>query len=339
MGETGMKDIIRWGIVGVGSVVLTKSGPAFCTARDSTLQAIMRRDAESAHRSAETLGAASWYTDVDALAAAPDVDAIYIATPPGLHAEQALACLKHRKPVYLEKPAARNWPEAKALVEAFRTAGVPLFIAHYRRALPKFRTLKALIDDGAIGRVREIDFRLTRTPGGDVGQNWLFDPPLSGGGKFVDIAPHTIDILIHLFGRFTEVNGSASGRIPGPLEEIVAMSFRTESGAIGTANFNLIAATKGDIARVYGDAGDIVFSMHGTDGITVTTASGARHIPEDPPAFIQAPMIQAVTDALLGRPAPICTGEDSLETYRVIDTVLECFYGGRELGFWDRLPR
>lgn len=339
MSDIAMKNIIRWGIAGVGNVVLTKSGPAFRTTRYAVLQAIMRRDADSARQSAEVLGAAAWCMTIEDLAASPEIDAVYIATPPGLHAEQALVCLKHRKPVYLEKPAARNWPEAVAIVEAFRAEGVPLFIAHYRRALPKFRTLKTLIDEGAIGRVREVDFRLTRTPGGDAGQGWLFDPPLSGGGKFVDIAPHTIDILIHLFGRFTEVNGSASGRIPGPLEEVVSMSFRSESGVIGSASFNLIAPTKGDTARVYGEAGEIVFSMHGTDGITITTPTGTRHIPEDPPAFIQAPMIQAVTDALLGRPAPICTGEDSLETYRVIDAVLERFYGGREAGFWERLPR
>jgi 1,5-anhydro-D-fructose reductase (1,5-anhydro-D-mannitol-forming) len=332
-----MVDRVRWGIAGGGSVVTVKSGPAFARLRGGSLGAVVRRDGEAARRTAEALGAHRWYTSVEEMAADTGIDAVYVATPPGLHAEHARICLAHDLPVYLEKPIARNHAEARDLAADFREAGVPLFIAHYLRALPKFRAIKALLDQGAVGRVREIAVRLTRAPGEVEHHPWILNPALSGGGKFVDIAPHTLDILVFLFGPFAALSAQVSGRLPKPLEEVVALVFRTAGGAVGTAAFNLAAAGRGDAVRVVGEAGEMTFSIHGTEGVRLVTPDGERHLPDDPPRVLQEPMIQAVTDALLGHDdAPVCRAEEALETYRIIDAALAEFYGGRELGFWNR---
>lgn len=79
-----------------------------------------------------------WFSRIDDLLAS-DVDAIYIATPPGLHYEQALKCCDYGKPVYIEKPFARNYAEAKAIVHAFAQKNLPVYVGHYRRALPRFQ--------------------------------------------------------------------------------------------------------------------------------------------------------------------------------------------------------
>ena len=86
------------------------------------------------------------------------VDAVYVATPPGSHAEYALRVAEAGKPCYVEKPMARNHAECAAMVEAFRAKGLPLFVAYYRRALPRFLKAKERIDAGALGKVTGVTY-------------------------------------------------------------------------------------------------------------------------------------------------------------------------------------
>ena len=102
-----MKEI-KWGFIGCGNVVENKSGPSFNTAENSSIYAVMRRDIEKAESSAKKLGATKWYNTVDNLVNDEEVNAVYIATPPGLHLEQAIKCCKAKKPTYIEKPFARK---------------------------------------------------------------------------------------------------------------------------------------------------------------------------------------------------------------------------------------
>ena len=140
-----MKDI-KWGFIGCGNVVENKSGPAFNTTKNSCVYAVMRRDINKAKESAEKLGAKKWYDSVDNLLEDDEIDAVYIATPPGLHFKQAIKCCKAKKPTYIEKPFARNYEEALQITKMFEDAGVPLYVAHYRRALPKFLKIKEIGD-------------------------------------------------------------------------------------------------------------------------------------------------------------------------------------------------
>ena len=128
---------IRWGIIGCGDVTEVKSGPAFAKADGSALVAVMRRTAELAEDYARRHGVPRWYADAEALVRDPEVDAVYVATPPSSHREYVLLAARHDKPVYVEKPMAMNHRECLDMVAACRDAGVPLFVAYYRRALPR----------------------------------------------------------------------------------------------------------------------------------------------------------------------------------------------------------
>ena len=226
-----MEKQIRWGFLGCGNVVRKKSGEAFRAVPHSTISAIMRRDIAAAEEAVRHFGAPIWCDTQEALLQA-DIDAVYIATPPGLHYQQAMACLRAGKPVYLEKPFARNYTEAAALTDAFRAAGIPLFVGHYRRALPRFLKIRKLLEDGTIGRIQSVDFFLNRVfDPREVQTRGLYNPVLSGGGKFYDIAPHTIDIFQFLFGEIATVSGSAVNLNVGcPLENLVIMDLETELG-------------------------------------------------------------------------------------------------------------
>src|SRR3546814_11634492 len=137
---------VRCGIIGAGDVTEVKSGPAFQQVEHSQLIAVMRRDAAKAKSYAERHGVPRWYTDAQQLIDDPEVNAIYVATPPDTHAYYATAALRAGKPVYLEKPMTLNSRAAKALVETQQACGVKLSVAHYRREQTYFKKVKELND-------------------------------------------------------------------------------------------------------------------------------------------------------------------------------------------------
>lgn len=337
-----MKKQIRWGFLGCGNVVRKKSGDAFRAVAHSTIGAIMRRDLDAAEKAARHFGAPLWCDRLEELLAFP-IDAVYIATPPGLHYEQAMACLKAGKPVYLEKPFARNYTEARRLTEAFEEAGVPLYVGHYRRALPRFLKIKELLDSGIIGQVQSVDFFLNRIfDPKEAETKWLYNPVLSGGGKFYDIAPHTVDIFQFLFGDINEVHGSAENCGTGcPLENFVIMDVITAQDIQGHLRFCCTAKEKSDRMTVTGTAGKMEFSVHGKQDIQVWDRNGILHystVVKDP-VTVELPMVQTVVEDLLGLGRCLSHARDVLITYDVIDQVLDDFYGGRQDDFWNHPER
>src|SRR5258707_10603878 len=190
---------IRWGMIGAGDVTEVKSGPGFQKAEHSALVAVMRRNAEKARDYAQRHGVAKWYSDADALINDPQVDAVYIATPPDAHNDYTLRCAKAGKPVYVEKPMALNAAECQIMIEACRAAGVPLFVAFYRRVLPRFLKIKSLVDSGTIGTVQSVTICLYRPAhpeqfvAGDL--PWRVLPKQAGGRVFFGLGRHMLGFL------------------------------------------------------------------------------------------------------------------------------------------------
>src|SRR5579872_4880366 len=149
---------IRWGIIGCGDVTEIKSGPAFQKAEGSKLVAVMRRDGQKATDFARRHGVPKWYDDGDALIADPEIDAIYVATPPDAHEEYAIKVCAAGKPCYVEKPMSRNAAEGRRMVEAFAARKLPLFVGYYRRCLPRFVKMKQIVDSGALGKLISVDY-------------------------------------------------------------------------------------------------------------------------------------------------------------------------------------
>ncbi len=334
--------MIRWGFLGCGKVVMTKSGDSFRNVPDSTISVIMKRDLEGAKKAAEYFGAAEYCDNVEELLS-KEIDAVYIATPPGKHYEQALACLKAGKAVYLEKPFARNYTEAKELTEAFEKAGVSLYIGHYRRALPRFLKIRNLLHAKLIGEVEHVEFYLNRIFSPKEAENsWLYNPVLSGGGKYYDIAPHTVDIFNFLFGDITEVNGDVKNLGTGcPLENVVTMSVKTVRGITGNLKFDCVADTKSDRMVVMGTNGTMEFSVHGKTDVIVKDLQGIvlEQFDLPDPKMVEQPMVQTVVEDLLGKGVCESKASEVLVTYDIIDRVLDGFYGGRSDDFWNHQER
>ncbi|KAA3630939.1 MAG: gfo/Idh/MocA family oxidoreductase, partial [Bacteroidetes bacterium] len=231
---------IHWGIIGAGDVCEVKSGPALMQVANSSVRAVMRRNTEKARDFANRHGVAKWYDNAEDLLNDPEINAIYIATPPDTHAEYTLKAAALGKPVYVEKPMARTHQECISMVEACQKENVPLYVAFYRRALPNILKVKELIDRGSIGSVRSvrINLQMTIKPEvvGDIIDlvNWRVDPEIAGGGYFYDLASHQLDAMDFLFGPITEAKGFSDNQSRQyKADDITVGVFRFENGILG----------------------------------------------------------------------------------------------------------
>jgi len=330
---------IRWGIIGCGAVTEKKSGPALQKARSSALVAVMRRTASLAEDYARRHHVPGWYSDARSLINDPQVNAVYVATPVGSHMELALMACDAGKPCYVEKPMARNYAECVRMNEAFARAGLPLFVAYYRRALPKFLKARELLDTGRIGRLREVNCRYAWNPGGHEpgAMPWRLVARHAGGGLFLDLGSHTLDILDFILGPLINVEGQAANRGHAyDVEDFVAMRFSTAHGVTGDAEWDFAATDHEDSIAFTGTGGQIVLSTFGEQHLDLVSENASQRFEFPEPEHIQQQLIQSIVDELLGRGRCPSTGKSAARTSRIIDQVLNDYYGGRDDAFWDR---
>lgn len=318
---------IRWGIIGCGNVTEVKSGPGFQKADNSALVAVMRRNGALAADYAERHGIFKWYDDADQLIQDSEVDAIYVATPPAQHKEYVLKCAKAGKPVYVEKPMALNYEECVQMMKSCEEAGVPLFVAFYRRALPRFIQIKELIDSGAIGDVRFVTMKQSKQSNMKSDNEvlpWRLDKAISGGGLFVDLASHTLDIMDFLLGPIKAATGNAGNQAwLYSVEDIVTGSFLFESGIQGTGVWCFTAFENVDINEIVGSKGKLTFSTFGDEPVVLMTDEGITEFESKRPQHIQQHLIQTMVNELNGGAASPSHGESAARTSWVMDQLLQ----------------
>jgi predicted dehydrogenase len=317
---------IRWGMIGCGDVTEVKSGPAFRKVAGSSVVAVMRRNAAAAADYAQRHGIPRWYSDAEALIADSEVDAVYIATPPNTHASYTAAVAAAGKPVYVEKPMARTYAEARAMVDGCEAANVPLFVAYYRRALPQFLQVKAWLDAGAIGAVLGVRIEFAKSaPAASETAAWRYDVDIAGGGLLFDLGSHQMDLLDFLLGPIAEVEGNAVN-LAGlyPVEDTVAASFRFQSGTLGSALWCFASAPGQSMDRIVliGREGRITFSCFDTTRVVLENGQGVTEAEPPAPAHVQQPLIESIVDALLGKGTCPSTGTTAMRTAWVLDRIV-----------------
>lgn len=331
---------VRWGIIGCGKVCEVKSGPALQKAEGSELVAVMRRDVELARDFARRHGVPTVHATAQELIADPNVDAVYIATPPGSHCELALEVAAAGKPAYVEKPMARNHVECARMVEAFERAHQPLFVAYYRRALPRFLKVKDILASGVLGTLTNVEVRYTSNGQSRLDPKnlpWRVRAEESGGGLFLDLGSHTLDVLDFLLGPLESISGEAENASHTSLvEDRVRMRFATRSGAAGSGLWDFTSATYEDSIVFTGSLGTLRVATFGDGPIELSTRSGTESFSLPNPEHIQQPLIQSIVGALLGRGGCSSTGESAARTSHVLDQALRGYYGDRGEGFWGR---
>lgn len=320
---------IRWGIIGCGEVTEVKSGPGFQKADGSTLVAVMRRDRAKADDYARRHGVPRVHDTADALIADPEIDAVYIATPPSSHCDLARRVAAAGKPCLVEKPMARSYAECLRMVDAFRRAARPLWVAYYRRAQPRFLLIGRLISEGRIGRITSVHAEIhNRLPSEDeAARDWHYDPAVSGGGLIFDVGSHAVDLLDFFCGPIAHVEAvsvNTGGRYPA--EDVTVAAFGFLGGLAGTGVFNFNAFDKTDSLTFLGTEGDLTTPIFGDDDIVVRGPDGAEHHTIVRPEHVHQPLIQTIVDELRGRGRCPSTGESGARASWVLDQCVQEFY-------------
>lgn len=244
---------VKWGIIGCGDVTEVKSGPAFNKIENSELVAVMRRNGELAKDYALRHNVPKWYDNADKLINDPEINAVYIATPPDTHSYYTIKAAESGKPVYVEKPMARNYTECLEMIEACKKNNVALYVAYYRRRLPLFLKVKELVENDAIGKILFVNIRLhvpQKTNDYKSTKPWRVIPEISGGGHFVDLASHQLDYLDYLFGPITSTKSITRNisKLYGA-EDYVSASFEFENGVLGTGVWSLLQMKIKDLMK------------------------------------------------------------------------------------------
>ena len=321
---------INWGFIGCGEVTEKKSGPAFNEVEGSQVVAVMSRSENKARSYAERHHIRKWYTDAQELIDDPDVNAIYIATPPSSHATFAIMAMRAGKPVYIEKPLAASYNDCIRINRISEQTGVPCFVAYYRRYLPYFQKVKEIIENGTIGKVINVQIRFSVPPRDLDYKNekelpWRLQPDIAGGGYFYDLAPHQIDLLQNIFGVITRAHGYPANRAHlYKAEDSVSACFFFENGVTGSGSWCFVGheSAKEDCIEIIGDRGSLSFSVFTYEPIVLITSEGKQSITVPNPSYVQLPMIKHVIEHLQGIGHCDCTSISATPVNWVLDRVL-----------------
>lgn len=321
---------IKWGFIGCGDVTEKKSGPAFNKIEGSEIVAVMSRTEERARSYAMRHKVKRWYTDAAELIDDPEVNAIYVATPPSSHPIYAIMAMNAGKPVYVEKPLAASYDDCARINRVSKETGVPCFVAYYRRYMPYFIKVKEIIDSQVIGEVQNVQVRYSVPPRNEdfIKDNlpWRVNPDIAGGGYFYDMAAHQLDFLQELFGIIVHARGYSYNR--GHLykaEDTVAACFQFESGLPGSGSWCFAGheSHSEDRIEVLGSKGTLCFSTFSFDPIRLHTSDGEQVFRIERPEHVQLPMIKTVVETLQGINTCDCNSFSATPVNWVMDRILK----------------
>lgn len=321
--------IIKWGFIGCGEVTEKKSGPAFSEVEGSIVEAVMSRNADKARDYAYRHGVKKWYTDAQSIVNDPEVNAIYIATPPSSHVTFAIMAMKAGKPVYVEKPLCSTYEDCARVNRVCEETGVPCFVAYYRRYLPYFNKVKDIVESGEIGKVisvqvrfsvppRELDYNADNLP-------WRLQPDIAGGGYFYDLAAHQLDLLQYIFGVIVKAHGYVANRVGlYEAEDTVSACFLFENGLPGSGSWCFVGheSAREDRIEIIGDKGQVNFSVFNYDPITLHNSNGIQHLVVENPPHVQYPLIKNVIEHLQGLGVCTCTSVSATPVNWAMDRIL-----------------
>lgn len=319
------KEVLSWGIIGCGDVVKRKSGPALLDSEGSRVKAVMRRSLSKAREYASKNDIPVATDKADVLLDDPEIDLIYVATPPSSHRKYTIAAAEAGMDVLVEKPMALNQDSARDMVEVCDESGVELFVAYYRRFYPHVKKMRDMIRDGLIGEPVQSYVYLSFAPPEDSG--WREEIKISGGGWFVDVASHRVDLLTHLFGSVSQAKAVVSSFESGnALEDTVTGSIKFDTGIQTGIQADFYSGGSADEFYVHGTEGSIY--TEDLSDFQVTLEKGGE-VEEYEFSEFSAPhygLIEHVEDVLLDEARNEAAGSEVLETEKVLDQLIRDSY-------------
>lgn len=314
---------INWGIIGCGNVTELKSGPAFNKVPNSKLLAVMRRDENLLKDYALRHQVPMTFTNASELIHHPEINAVYIATPPNVHEQYAIEAIRANKYVYVEKPMSTTVAACLNMQLVANELGGKLVVAHYRRALPIFLKIKSLLAQNYIGSIIDVKIIMHKkaAPKTYYENNWRVNKETAGGGLFYDLAPHQLDLVLYFFGDPVSYEGVATNKAGlYSVEDTVKGKINFHNGISfqGEWCFASDQETEKDEFIITGSNGIIQFAVFGHQ-IEIIKEGKIEKLNFDPPTHIQQPMIEKVVNYFLGKGDNPCSAAEAIKSMRVME--------------------
>jgi predicted dehydrogenase len=322
--RTKMSRKVRWGLIGCGDIARKRVAPALRDPGNCDLVAVSRRQAELAESFASEFGAQRWYADWRELIADSDLDAVYIASPVDLHAEQTIAAAEAGKHVLCEKPMAINVDECERMIAACRAQRVKLGVAYYRRFYPVLRRIREIIASGEIGppMIAQMNAFEYFNPSPDHPRAWFVDPARSGGGPMMDFGCHRVEVLISLFGAISQVQAFTDRlRFEREVEDTSAAFFKFARGARATLTVTHTVFEAQDTLDIFGAAGSIQVPALNQGVMKIITTNGERVETHRPHSNIHQPLIDDFAQAILADREPQVDGATGREVAQIVAAI------------------
>ena len=318
---------VGWGLVGCGDIARKRVAPALRDLENCELVAVSRADAARAESFAAEFGAKRWHADWRDLIKDPEVEAVYVATPVHLHAEQAVAAAEAGKHVLCEKPMALTVAECERMNAAAEANGVRLGVAYYRRFYPAVERLRKILESGEIGVpvVAQVNAFERFDPVTENPRSWLLDRRQSGGGPMFDFGCHRIEVLLSLFGEVKAVKGLATNVLfEREVEDTACALLQFERGTQGVISVTHAASEPQDTLEIFGSEGSVRVDELNKGHLCVMSKEGMSTERHPPHANLHQPLIDDFTRAVVeGRP-PRVDGQVGQK----VSEILELIYAG-----------
>ena len=318
---------VGWGLVGCGDIARKRVAPALRDLDHCRLVAVSRADAARAESFAAEFGARRWHSDWHRLVEDPEVEAVYVATPVHLHAEQAVAAAEAGKHVLCEKPMALTVAECERMNAAAAGNGVRLGVSYYRRFYPAVERVREILESGEIGEpvVAQVNAFERFDPAPENPRRWLLHKRHAGGGPMFDFGCHRIEVLVNLFGDVKAVRGLAGNVIfEREVEDTASAVIEFGRGTQAVLTVTHAAREPQDTLEIFGSEGSVRIDVLNQGRLRIRSKGGERVERHPPHANLHRPLIDDFTRAVVeGRP-PRADGQ----TGQKVSEILELIYAG-----------
>ena len=316
--------LVRWGLIGCGDIARKRVAPALADTSQSDLVAVSRANADLLDSFANAFGIRERFARWQELVQSDQVDAVYVATPVSLHAEQAIAAAENGKHILCEKPMAMNVTDCDRMIAAAEANNVNLGVAYYRQFYPVVERIREVIDSGEIGKpiAAQVNAFEWFNPAASDPRTWLLKPEISGGGPMFDFGCHRIQILLHLFGPVQTVKAITSRALfDREVEDTAVASFEFTGGTLATLTVSHAVTEPRDTFVVCGSVGSIIIDVLNQGKITVRSKTDERTESHPPAPNIHQPLINDFTRAIIDNRQPLVTGETGRAVARVEEEI------------------
>jgi predicted dehydrogenase len=303
---------VRWGLIGCGDISRKRVAPAFRDSALCELVAVSRARAELAESFGREFGARRWYADWRKLLLDQEIDAVYVATPVHLHAEQTIAAAEAGKHVLCEKPMALNVGDCDRMIAACSANDVKLGVAYYRHFYPAVRRVKELVESGELGIpiVVQINAFEWFDPSPSDARAWLIRKEFAGGGPMFDFGCHRIEVLLDIFGNVRDVKATlANAFFDREVEDVATAVLQFERGTCAILTVAHAALEPQDTFDLFCSHGSIHIPVLNEGTMRVLTSDGERTETHVNAKNIHQPLIEDFATAVLTNHDPVVSGE------------------------------